>query len=373
LRTALEQSLNVPIARLGLAIGPERIIEVARALGVESPLEAVASLSLGVCEVTPLELTHAYAVLAAEGERSALRGFTHLVGADGTELAYREVRRVASVDPGAAFLVTSALTGAVERGTARRLRALGVRGEIAAKTGSTNDYRDAWLVGYTPELAIGVWVGLDEGEPLGASGAGAALPIFADFLRRSGLASSDSHFRRPAEVESVSVDPRTGLRAGWGCPGEPELFLAGTEPVQGCGWSVELPWWKRRRDPQVASGPARAFEHRDTCRVRFVAAQGSVALGRGSSHAYRVEGVAGQGGWLSLVAPFPRRVHGPALRIGAGAFDTTLEIDLPEDAGAILVELELESGKRCTDSTRLPERLSRGARGSLPRATDAKR
>jgi hypothetical protein len=266
------------------------------------------------------------------------------------------------------YLVTSALTGAVERGTAQRLRGLGVRAEIAAKTGSTNDYRDAWLVGYTPEVAIGVWVGLDDGEVLGASGAAAALPIFADFMRRAGLAESRAYFARPERVESVSVDLESGLRAGFGCPGEPELFLAGTEPEQSCGWFARLrepelsrPWWRRALDPEsdVSMGPSPGLgvapQHPSTCLVRFEQIRSIAPFRGGVDYVYRVEGVAGQGGRVRLSAPFPRRVEGPSLRVGPGAFDEALEIELPAGAEALLVELELDSGKRCTDTSRLPQ------------------
>jgi membrane peptidoglycan carboxypeptidase len=367
LRTALEQSLNVPIARLGMALGSRRIIATARVLGVESPLEPVASLSLGASELTPLELTHAYSVLAASGNQSALRAWSQVIANNGSEIATSPVRSTRAVDPGAAYLVTSALTGAVERGTARRLRALGVRGEVAAKTGTTNDYKDAWLVGYTPEIALGVWVGLDDGEPLGATGATAALPIFADFMVRSGFAGKDVGFERPDRIESVSVDRETGLRAGFGCPGEPELFLAGTEPEQSCGWFARVreperrhrnPWWffGFGEDEDVSAAPlrSRSPEHPETCRVRFDQIQSIAPLRGGAAYSYRVGGTAGQTGWLRLSSPFPRRIEGIPVRVEAGEFDRVLEIDLPPRTDGLLVELELESGKRCTDSAVLP-------------------
>jgi membrane peptidoglycan carboxypeptidase len=369
-----------------MQIGARSIIETARRLGVESPLDPVASLSLGVSALTPLELTRAYAVLAAGGSSSPLRAWSQVLAADGGEIAAREVRSERAVDPAAAYLVTSALAGAVERGTAQRLRALGVRSAVAAKTGTTNDYRDAWLVGYTPEIALGVWVGFDDGEPVGATGAAAALPVFADFLLRGGYANRRAEFARPDGIESVDVDPSSGLRAGFGCPGEPEVFLAGTQPEQSCGLFARLrepepeargrgPWWlfglgdeeqevsaapaPRREDAPERHGPpaarrASAPEHSGTCLVRFGQIQHVAPFRGGAEYAYRVAGTAGQAGWLRLSAPFPRRVEGFPVRIEPGRFDRTLEIELPGGADGLLVELELESGKRCTDSARLP-------------------
>ena len=139
--------------------------------------------------------------------------------------------------------MTSALRGVVERGTGSGVRAAGYRGPLAAKSGTTNGSRDAWFVGYTPELAIGVWVGFDDGTRLGLSGSRAAQPIFTDFLIRVLGRDGGSDFRFPAGVEWVDVEPRTGLRAGWGCHGQPELFLAGTAPKATCGYPVR--GWRR--------------------------------------------------------------------------------------------------------------------------------
>ncbi|MEJ2205129.1 MAG: PBP1A family penicillin-binding protein [Gemmatimonadota bacterium] len=250
LRDALERSLNVPFARLGIELGGERIAATARALGIARPLGPYPSLALGASEVTPLELTRAFGVLAAGGYRAPLTSI--VVGADGTgrilsdPSASNTVDGTWAYDDDEVYLVTSALRGAVERGTGRGLRERGFRGDVAAKSGTTNDFRDAWFVGYTPKLAVGVWVGFDHGERLEIPGAGAALPIFARFLEeavgadgRLGPWGSDG-FRAPSGLEMVRVDPGTGLRGGWGCWGEPELFLEGTAPEDNCsgdrGW-----------------------------------------------------------------------------------------------------------------------------------------
>jgi penicillin-binding protein 1B len=230
MRDALERSLNVPFARLGMAIGPERIVEVAQTMGIHSPLDPFPSLALGASEVSPLELTRAFGVLAAKGFRAVPKSI------------YSEPTTGQQVfEPAETFLVTSALRGVVDRGTGRGLRDRGFYGDVAAKSGTTNDFRDAWFVGYTNTLAVAVWVGFDRGKRLELPGAGVALPIFADFLEaavgsdgRSGPWGSEG-FYYPAGLDVVNVESSTGRRAGWGCSGEPELFLRGTAPRESCG------------------------------------------------------------------------------------------------------------------------------------------
>ena len=249
LREALEGSRNVPFARLGLAVGPDRIIETARRLGIGSPLAPYPSLALGASEVTLLELTAAYAVLAAEGRRTRPASALTVLDRDGTARRETTAPRESVVSPAEAYLITSALRGVVEYGTGSGVRAAGYRGPLAAKSGTTNDSRDAWFIGYTPELAVGVWVGFDDGTPVGLPGSRAALPIFADFMIRVLGPRGGRDFRFPAGVEWVDVEPATGRRAGWGCRGEPELFLAGTAPDAYCGYGPE-PWRRRTLSPE---------------------------------------------------------------------------------------------------------------------------
>jgi len=199
-------------------------------LGIESPLNPYPSIALGASEVSPLELTRAFGVLAAEGFRPELKSI------------FTDPTKGSQVyDPAETYLVTSALRGAVERGTGRGIRDRGFHGDVAAKSGTTNDFRDGWFIGYTPSIVVGVWVGFDHGKRLELPGAGVALPIFAAFLKdalgtegRSGSWGGDG-FSYPSGLEMVDVDPSSGLRGGWGCRGEPELFLRGTAPEESCG------------------------------------------------------------------------------------------------------------------------------------------
>ncbi|UCC82613.1 MAG: PBP1A family penicillin-binding protein [Gemmatimonadota bacterium] len=248
LREALEKSLNVPFARLGMKVGPERIVETARSLGIEGRLIAVPSIALGSNEVTPLELTRAYGVLAAGGYRADTRAVFGVLDREGELIARNDRTGEQVYELAETYLVTSALRGAVERGTGRGLRSLGYRGEVAAKSGTTNDFRDGWFIGYTPSLTVGVWVGFDDGRSIGLPGARAALPIFTGFLVEAVGAYGDrgpyggGRFSIPPGIEVVEVDPRTGLRAGLGCRGERELFLRGTAPRRSCSPYAVVRW-----------------------------------------------------------------------------------------------------------------------------------
>jgi membrane carboxypeptidase/penicillin-binding protein len=227
----MEQSLNVPFARIGLALGAERIAATAKRLGIVSPLRAVPSLALGSSEVTLLELVRAYGVLAAGGDLAETRTVLGQAryGRPLGEPASGRLARV--VDPAAAYLVTSALEGAVSRGTGRALNGSGRFDGIAGKTGTSNDWRDAWFLAYTPTLVVGVWVGYDDGRSLGLSGAGAALPIVARFLEGARAEQGGEPFEVPDGITESYV---TLAHAGWlpDC-GSREVFLEGTEPSDG--------------------------------------------------------------------------------------------------------------------------------------------
>jgi penicillin-binding protein 1B len=242
LRDALERSLNVPFARLGLDIGPERIVETGRNLGLTSRLNPVPSIALGAFEVTPLELARAFGVLAATGFRAEPHAMLGVVDVKGNVIEQARLEGEWAYDPAETYLVTSALIGAVDQGTGRGLRHHGFRGPVAAKSGTTNGFRDAWFVGYTPELAVGVWVGFDDATSLGLSGSRAALPIFAQFMRNAVGADGSGDFPMPSGVEVTEIDQETGLLGGPGCRGEPEVFLRGTAPEESCS-----PYWNPRR------------------------------------------------------------------------------------------------------------------------------
>jgi penicillin-binding protein 1B len=249
LRQALEDSLNVPMVRIGQEVGLRRVIETARALGIQGRLRPVPSLALGTFEVSLLAMTRAYGVLAAGGVRSASRSWTAVTRADGERLAGQGPSRQRVFGREEVYLVTSALEGAVDRGTGKSVRALGYRGPLAGKTGSSDEYRDGWFIGYTPEIVVGVWVGFDDEESLGLSGAYTALPIFTRFLTAALGPRGGAYFSPPPGVERETVLALTGSDAAASCREVSDWFLPGTAPRRGCdddGWDLL---------PGVGSGP----------------------------------------------------------------------------------------------------------------------
>lgn len=235
LREALEESYNVATARLAREIGLPRVAETARRLGLSSPLRPVPSLALGAFEVSPLEMTSAYAALAGSGIRPEPLSVTAVTRPDGARLEARELsmRRVAPAGP--VHLVNRALQGVLDEGTGARARQLGYPGPAAGKTGTTSGYRDAWFVGYTPDLVALVWVGYDDNRTVGLSGAEAALPLWVRFVGAYG-ARGDAGFRTPPGVTTAGVRRTRG-----GSDGEcrEEYFLEGTVPDETCGEG----WW----------------------------------------------------------------------------------------------------------------------------------
>ncbi len=258
LRVAVEDSINVPIARVGLALGPEKIVKTARRMGIRAPLSSVPSLALGASELSPLEVAEAYAVFASEGQRVGARMLRSVTDTRGLELARSSVRTERAFDPAEIALVTSVLRGAVAHGTARSLRRWGFRGPVAGKTGTTNEFRDAWFAAYTPDIVVAVWVGFDDGRSLGLTGASAALPIFADFMLAAFGEDGGSEFDTPPGVEFARIHQESGLRAAFGCWGDREIFLQGTAPRESCGgWFVSARSERRiplGEPPQVQSG-----------------------------------------------------------------------------------------------------------------------
>jgi 1A family penicillin-binding protein len=252
-RRALEASLNSATVRIALTVGLPAVVDTAHAMGIESQLIPVPAVALGAFEVTPLELARAYLPLINGGFRVTGSPTVAAVHAgDGAAMPLDAPAPVRVLTPADGYLVTSLLTGVMESGTGASARALGVPPGLAGKTGTTNDGRDAWFVGYTPTLLAVVWVGFDDGAPHGMSGAEAALPIWADFMKQALDAYPASPFAVPAGIEFANVDPTNGKLANAFCPlVKRETFLAGTEPPpctdHGGLTDRALDWWRRLR------------------------------------------------------------------------------------------------------------------------------
>jgi len=234
LRSALEQSLNCATAWLGEQVGYRPIIETARQLGLTTPMEPVPSLVLGAFEAVPLEVASAFSVFANNGVQSVPRSIKTVLGPSGELLQRRPLELKQVVSPATAFLMTHLLQGVFQRGTAAAVSGR-IDVPVAGKTGTTNDYRDAWFVGYTSRLVALVWVGFDRPRNMGLSGSGAALPIWADFMKDASGWFPPEDFVPPPGVEMRTIDRITGLLATSKCQDTlEEAFLAGTEPREFC-------------------------------------------------------------------------------------------------------------------------------------------
>jgi 1A family penicillin-binding protein len=238
-RRALEESLNVPAALVAQDVGTTQVARIARAAGIDSPLATVPSLSLGTSEVTLLEMTTAFATIANGGLRVWP---TTVADAEGLSLQPLPApSRVVSAE--SAFLVTHVLRGVMNRGTASASARWDLQEVTAGKTGTTDGLRDAWFIGYTPNLVVGVWVGADDASPIALTGADIALPIWADVmqtaLRRS--PTPTSAFTVPPGIVMAPVDWDTGRRVCHGDSAIREAFRAGSEPQQCERIVVEFP------------------------------------------------------------------------------------------------------------------------------------
>jgi penicillin-binding protein 1B len=253
-RRALEGSLNAATIRVAEAAGLRAVVDTARMLGIESRLAPVPAIALGSFEVTPLELARAYIPFANSGVRTS--GPTTIVQieeADGVPVELEPEAHTRVLSPAEAYLMTSLLGGVIQAGTAQAARGLAPPGVLAGKTGTTNDGRDAWFVGYTPSLLVVVWVGFDSGEAHGLAGSEAALPIWIDFMRQALDAYPAKPFAVPPGISQADIDTTTGMRANRYCPlVARETFLAGTEPEpcteHGGAADQVRDWWRRFRD-----------------------------------------------------------------------------------------------------------------------------
>jgi penicillin-binding protein 1B len=234
-RTALARSLNVATAKVGERVGFRKVKALWESMGMSSRIEPYPSLVLGSFEVTPLELATAYAILANGGKRVEPRLFTAIQDDEGRSLAANGVRSRKVASTQSCYLVTNMLESAIDEGTAREIRARGVRGQLAGKTGTTNDTRDAWFVGYTPELVAVAWVGYDDNRPLGLSGAEAALPIWTRFMKAAVSGREKDTFDPPPGLARVTIDPASGKIATPRCPRRvQEVFPERAVPQEPC-------------------------------------------------------------------------------------------------------------------------------------------
>lgn len=235
LRRALAQSRNVATVKVAEMVGFQAVADLWKRFGSATAPRPYPSITLGVFEATPMEVAAAYTVFPNNGVLHPLRAVTRLVNGD-RDLAVPAAAPKAMAGPATTFLVTNMMRSVITEGTGAGVRAQGFALDAAGKTGTTNDLRDAWFVGFTPELLTAVWVGFDDNQPLGLSGSAAALPIWTRFMTGALAGRPNTPFAAPSDgIVWVDIDRDTGLLVQPTCP-RPlrEAFLTGTEPTRAC-------------------------------------------------------------------------------------------------------------------------------------------
>jgi penicillin-binding protein 1A len=222
LRDALAQSRNVPVIRLMEALGPPQVITYARRMGITSPLPEYLSVAIGAAEATLIEVTSAYSAFPNQGIRMEPLPVLEVLDQEGNVLEQHRPQAHQALRADTAYIMTNLLQGVVQRGTAASAASL--KWPLGGKTGTTDDYTDAWFVGFDPDITVGVWVGLDQKRPIGNNQTGtyAALPIWrqvmAEWIATRRGEGDPPVFERPGNI--VTTETASG----------PEVFIAGTEP-----------------------------------------------------------------------------------------------------------------------------------------------
>jgi penicillin-binding protein 1B len=234
LRRALALSRNIVAIKVAEQAGYDRVAALWRRVLPDSTIQPYPSIALGVFEASPLEMATAYTLFTNRGSVQPLRAILRVLDHDQPRQVPRPaVRRAAR--PDTTFLVEYMMRSVMDEGTGAGSRRAGFTLPAAGKTGTTNDLRDAWFIGYTPDLLTVVWVGLDDNQPIGLSGSQAALPIWSIFMRRALAGRPVSGFEPPPGIVFVEIDKDTGQLATPRCARVfHEAFLAGTEPQQTC-------------------------------------------------------------------------------------------------------------------------------------------
>lgn len=231
---ALAESLNVPTAYLGSLLRPSTIVHTAHEMGINEDLPAVLPISIGAGETTLMELTGAYQIFASGGVSRPPYALEAVYDAHDHLIYQHQPRELRLIEPPVAYLITGALEQVLRWGTGAGAARMGLNFPAAGKTGTTDDYRDAYFVGYTPRVVCGAWVGFDRPQSIGLTGATAALPAWVSFMTAVTPRTSPQ-FVPPAGITMATIDPQSGGLATPNCPRAVALpFLNGTAPTQIC-------------------------------------------------------------------------------------------------------------------------------------------
>ncbi len=241
MRRALYQSRNMPAIRLGMELGEQSVVDMARKFGVTSPIPEYPSIHIGSADVYPLQMVAAYSTFANLGWRVAPVGILRVEDAQGKVLWKAEIAREQVLTPEESWLMVDMMKDVLRRGSAAGAVAnTGFNLPAGGKTGTTNDYTDVWFIGFTADLVAGVWMGFDKPQKImpNAQGGRLAAPAWAQFMIEAYQRKpSPPDWPRPSSLVSRQVDELTGLLANPGCPAKdayPEWFIPGTEPLAEC-------------------------------------------------------------------------------------------------------------------------------------------
>lgn len=229
MRTAIEHSINIPAIKTIDEVTPQRVVEYASRMGIKSPLNPYLSLALGTSEVTLMEMASAYSVFATLGVRAEPMAVNRVTDRFGRVLEENLPRRELVLSQEVAYVMTDLLKGVILRGTGT---GAAIGRPVAGKTGTTDDYRNAWFIGYTPYLTTAVWVGNDDNTPM-RKVVGGTLParIWASFMKVAVQGTPPEDWKKPDGVVVATVCGTSGLLATSDCPNpRPEVFIQGTEP-----------------------------------------------------------------------------------------------------------------------------------------------
>jgi penicillin-binding protein 1B len=234
LRRALAMSRNIATIKVAESTGYDNVAALWKKIGAGTPPRPYPSIALGVFEATPFEIASAYTLFPNMGTIRPLRSVLRIIDRGKPVPIDAAVARTVA-RPDTTYLVTDMMRSVMNEGTGAGARAMGFALDAAGKSGTTNDYRDAWFVGFTPDLLTVVWVGFDDNQVLGLSGSRAALPIWAEFMTRALAGHANTSFEPPEGVVFVDIDKDTGKLATPYCPRViRQPFAAGTEPVERC-------------------------------------------------------------------------------------------------------------------------------------------
>jgi len=254
IRYALKRSINIPAVRLGIMVGPDAIARYAEEMGIGTPVSPVYALALGSAEVRLIDMVRAYGVLANQGVRVEPYAVERIEDRFGRVLEEHTGTSAEVISPQTAYVVTSMLESVIQSGTGWAARARGFQHPAAGKTGTTNDYADAWFIGFTPHIICGVWGGFDERIPLGEkmTGARVALPVWTEFMKAAHANLPKEPFEMPPGIVRKRVCAESGELATEHCEETvEEVFIQGTEPLRHC--TIHAPGARRREEPERPS------------------------------------------------------------------------------------------------------------------------